>query len=144
VKRKASARIATLLKLAALREQNAARAFASSNAKLEQARQQADQLENYGREYEQAFRTIDTPLSASQLLNFHGFFGQLSAIQTQQEQTVQQRSTEQEAARQRWLEAYTRIQLLERIRQQRLAREQLEQEKRLQRELDDRPRFNSE
>lgn len=144
MKPKASARIATLMKLATLREQSAARAFAGSRQRLDQAREQTDQLQSYGQEYERAFLATETPLTASQLLNFQGFFGQLTAVQTQQEQIVSKRSAEQEAARQRWLELYAKTRLLDRIRQQRLAKEQLEQEKRLQRELDDRPRFNRE
>lgn len=141
--RKGSQRLATLLKLAALREQNAARALGTSGERLRQAQQQSEQLESYRSEYEQTFIADGArPRSAREFANFQGFFGQLSQVQQQQVQQVTQREADCEAARQRWLALHARHNLLDQLRDRKVKKEQFEAEKRLQRELDDRIRLN--
>lgn len=137
--RKGSDRLQTLLKLAAMREQAAARQLAQSSERLQQAQQQSRQLQQYERDYQQRFIDLDSaPVNRNFLLNYQGFFRQLETAQTQQDQTIQLREGDRELARQRWLEQYTKRHLLNRVRDKRLVSEALATEKKVQRELDDR------
>ncbi len=137
--RKGSERLQTLLKLAAMREQTAARQLSQSNDRLLQARQQSQQLQQYERDYQQ--RYIDNsgvPVSRDFLLNYQGFFHQLENAQLQQHRAIELRESDREQARLRWLEQYMKRRLLTSLRERRLASEELVAEKRAQREFDDR------
>jgi flagellar export protein FliJ len=137
--RKSSDRLRTLLKLAALREQQAARQLAASGERLQQAEQQSRQLTVYQQEYQNQYVSRgQQQLSGRDLLNYHGFFRQLEQAQVQQGRAIEQRDQEREGARQSWLATHAKRRLLTQIRERRLASEQQEAEKRLQRELDDR------
>lgn len=143
-RQKPSQRLALLLKLAAQREQTAARALAASSERQQQAQQQAQQLADYSEEYVQ--RQVERarqPVSVRELANFQRFYGQLDHAQQQQARVVEQLEQEREKARQRWLSLHAREKLLEQLRAKRLAVEEVAAEKRRQRELDDRPRLNS-
>lgn len=136
-----SERLSVLLKLAALREQRAARAFAVDNERLQAAVQQARQLQQYGEEYDRQFAGHGgEPVSARQLSNHLAFFGQVSDVQTQQQRTVAQREVDCDAARQRWLALHARRRLLDQLRERSERQEQAAGEQKLQRELDDRQR----
>lgn len=138
-KKKASDRLKVLLRLADMKEQNAARRLAADSEKLQQAQEQQRQLALYEKDYQQGFLERGSQsLSRQSLLNYQGFFRQLEHVQTQQQRTVETRDREREAARQQWIEQYSRRKLLEQIRERRVALEQLKAEKKLQAELDDR------
>lgn len=137
--RKSSERLRTLLQLTALRENQAARQLAASVERLQQAQQQSRQLSAYEQEYHQQYVSRgEQSFSRNDLLNYQGFFRQLEHAQSQQVQNINERADEREQARLAWLQLHARNRLLAQLRQRRLAREQLEEEKKLQRELDDR------
>lgn len=138
-KKKASDRLKVLLRLADMKEQNAARRLAADSEKLQQAQEQGRQLALYEKDYQQGF--VDRgaqSLDRQSLLNYQGFFRQLEHVQTQQQRTIETRDRERESARLQWIEQYSRRKLLEQIRARRVAMEQLKAEKKLQAELDDR------
>ena len=138
--RKPSQRLQTLLKLADLREQQAAKALAAQAERLQQAEQQQRALVQYEREYQQSFveRSQGTAFSGRDLLNYQGFFHQLESAQQTQARTVQLRDHAREQARLRWLELNAKRRLLEQLRERRLRREEAEQDRKLQRDIDDR------
>lgn len=137
-KKKASDRLKVLLRLADMKEQNAARQLAADSERLQQAKEQGRQLALYEKDYQQGFVERGAqPLTRQNLLNYQGFFRQLENVQTQQQRTIEQRDRERETARLQWIEQYSRRQLLTRIRERRLAQEQLKVEKKLQAEIDD-------
>lgn len=138
--RKPSQRLQTLLKLADLREQQAAKALAAQAERLQQAEQQQRALVQYEREYQQSFveRSHHTAFSGRDLLNYQGFFRQLENAQQTQARTVQLRDHEREQARLRWLQLNAKRRLLEQLRERRLRREEAEQDRKLQRDIDDR------
>ncbi len=139
--RKGSERLQTLLRLAAMREQAAARQLALSSERLQQAQLQRQQLQQYEHDYQQRYVDIGSEvISRNFLLNYQGFFRQLETAQTQQSHTVGLREGDREEARLRWLEQHARRHLLNRVRDRRLASEALDAEKKTQRELDDRAR----
>jgi flagellar FliJ protein len=137
-KKKASQRLQVLLRLAEMKEQNAARQLAADSERLQQAKDQGRQLALYEQDYQQGFVERGTqPLNRQNLLNYQGFFRQLEHVQTQQQRTIEQRDRERESARLQWIEQYSRRRLLTRVRERRLAQEQLKAEKKLQAEIDD-------
>lgn len=137
--RKGSERLQTLLKLAAMREQTAAKQLAKSNESLLQAQQQSRLLQQYEHDYQQRYVATDAaPVSRNFLLNYQGFFRQLETAQLQQQRAVQFRENDREQARLRWLEQYMKRRLLTNLREKRLENEALVVEKKLQREFDDR------
>jgi flagellar FliJ protein len=138
-KKKPSQRLKVLLRLAEMKEQNAARELAAESERLQQAKEQGRQLALYEQDYQQGYieRGSQQTLTRQNLLNYQGFFRQLEHVQTQQQRTIEQRDREREAARLQWIEQYSRRKLLTRIRERRLAQEQLKAEKKLQAEIDD-------
>ena len=138
--RKSSQRLQTLLKLAELKEQQAARQLGEANGRLEQAQRQSSQLVQYRDEYQGQYlaRTGAQSFNRRDLLNYQGFFQQLEHVQEQQQRVIEQRDDERGQARAAWLDLYSRRLLLQRVRERRLQREQQEADKKQQRELDDR------
>jgi flagellar protein FliJ len=136
--RKSSQRLQVLLKLAALKEETAARRLAQDSERLQQAREQGRQLALYEQDYQQTFieRGAQT-LNRQNLLNYQGFFRQLEHVQEQQGRTIEQRDRERENARLHWVQLYSRRRVLTQIRERRLALEQLAADKKLQSEIDD-------
>jgi flagellar FliJ protein len=128
-----------LLKLAALREQTAARQLAQTNERLLQAQQQSRQLREYEHDYQQRYiESGGAPVNRHFLLNYQGFFRQLETAQTQQCRAIELREGDRERARLRWLEQYMKRRLLTNLREKRLMSEAVADEKKVQRELDDR------
>lgn len=137
--RKRSQRLQVLLKLAAMKEQTAVRQLAASTERLQQAKQQRAQLADYERDYQQQYvQHTGQPVDRSFFLNFQGFFRQLENVQVQQQATIQLRDHEREQARLRWVDLYARRRLLTNVRERWVQSEAQEDDKKLQRELDDR------
>ena len=142
-KQKRSERLKVLLKLARMREENAARTLATSSEKLQQAERQGQQLSQYQHEYEQQFSArASQAISMRDLRNFQGFFRQLDSVQAQQQQVVALRDHEREQARQQWIALYQRRRVLDQIRERARAQEEAAQERRLQAQFDDRAARN--
>jgi flagellar FliJ protein len=139
VAKKRSERLKSLLRLAQMREDNAARALAASSDKLAQARTQSQQLSQYSDEYQQQFaQRTQQAVSVRDLRNFQGFFRQLDTVQMQQQLLIEQRDREREQARQQWLQLYRRRRVLDDIRERARVQEEAARERKLQAEFDDR------
>lgn len=137
-KKKASDRLKVLLRLADMKEQNAARQLAADSERLQQAREQGRQLAAYEQDYQQGFIERGAQsLSRQNLLNYQGFFRQLEHVQSQQQRTIEHRDRDREVARLQWVELYARRRLLTEIRERRLVVERLKDDKKLQSEMDD-------
>lgn len=137
--RKSSDRLRTLLKLAAMREDAAAKRLAQSNEQLLNAQQQSQQLQQYEQDYQQRYVESGTAtVGKNFLLNYQGFFRQLEKAQVQQHRMIEMRKDDREKARLGWLEQYMKRRVLTRLREQRLATEASVVEKKMQRDFDDR------
>lgn len=137
--RKGSERLRTLLKLAAMREDAAAKRLAQSNEQLLTAQQQSRQLHEYEHDYQQRYVAGGSAaVGKSFLLNYQGFFRQLEKAQLQQHRMIELREDDREKARLGWLEQHMKRKALTRLREQRLSSEALVVEKKIQRDLDDR------
>ena len=142
--KKRSERLRSLLKLAHMREDNAARNLAESSDKLQQARQQSQQLALYNNEYNQRFvERAQQVISTRDLRNYQGFFQQLDKVQIQQQLLIEQRDRERELARVQWLQLYQRRRVLDQIRERSRMQEEAARERKLQAEFDDRAARNT-
>lgn len=142
--RKPSQRLQTLLKLADLREQQAAKALAAQAERLQQAEQQQRALAQYEQEYHADYlQRGGQSFSPRDLLNYQGFFRQLENAQLTQARAVALRDSEREQARLRWLQLNAKRRLLTQLHAQRRLREEQEQDRKLQREIDDRSARNA-
>ncbi len=140
--RNTSDRLTMLLRLAALREERAARQLGAATLQQQSEEQRRQQLVEYEREYQASYlqKGHEQPMSRSQLLNYRGFFHQLDQIQLHQARVVAERGAELEQARAAWLAQYAKRRLLTQVRDRARRQEEQQQEQRQQRELDDRPR----
>lgn len=141
--KKRSERLRSLLKLAQMREDNAARQLADNSEKLQQAQQQNQQLALYSDEYQQRYLAqVNQVVSVRDLRNFQGFFQQLDQVQVQQQRLIEQRDRERELARLQWLQLYNRRRVLDQIRERSKLEEEAVSERKLQSEFDDRAARN--
>lgn len=137
---KRSRRLQTVLKLARIKQQQAAgRLGELTQAALAHADQE-QQLKSYQSDYAEQFKSSAARGSAPALLrNFQGFYTQLEqAVETQQERVVLARD-QRESARQEWQRLYARENTLENLVDRFASEEDIAEEKKLQREQDDRP-----
>ena len=138
---KRSERLKTVLKLAQLRQQQAAERLGEMTRNAQAQELQADQLKHYQLDYREHFKALgDNGASPSQLRNFQGFYRNLEqAIDTQGERALLARD-QREVARQQWQRQYAREKNLQKLVERRILEEELQLDKKLQREQDDRPR----
>lgn len=134
-------RLATLLKLAELREQRAVRALGEATGRVREAQRQAAQLADYEQEYARELHTRGgAGLNTLQLINYDRFRDSLRSAGEAQNLALEQAREMRERVRQRWSEEHGRRRLLEQLRERRRARAEQRAEQRVQRELDDRYR----
>ncbi len=140
---KPSKRLQTVLKLARLKEQQAAEKLASCIRNAANHNQQLDQLQNYKGEYNNQFRrSVGEGVSALQLANFQRFYENLESVgETQRERKILA-DKQREQARLHWQQLYARQQNMNSLIESKQQQEERELEKKQQREQDDRKRFN--
>lgn len=133
-----SQRLATVLKLARLREQQAALKLADLLRDVQASKQQQLQLQRYQVEYSQQFKQRSSALSAAELVNFQQFYAGLEqASETQQQRTVLADSQLQQA-RSEWQQLHGREKNIQTLINRKQQQEQLQRDNREQRQLDDR------
>ena len=132
-------RLATLLKLAELREQRAARALGEINGQLQAAHRQVGQLSEYQLEYAARLRSeASSGISPVTLRNYDRFCNALNGARDQQLRSVSEIEGRLDQVREHWNQRYARRRLLEQLRDRRRAAAERLAEQRLQREFDDR------
>lgn len=132
-------RLATLLKLAELREQKAARALGEANAQLQAAQRQVEQLADYQLEYAARLRSeASAGISPAALRNYDSFCRALGGAREQQLKSAAVMEQRLDQVREQWHQRHVRRKLLEQLRERRRADAEKHAEQRLQREFDDR------
>ena len=131
----------TVLRLAQMAQDRAARELAQKQRQLADARAQADQLEGYRSEYsrqrqEQGERGLD----AYSLANYQRFFHNLERAADMQDERTELTAQQLEACRDQWRQRYLRRGAMERVVDQAVQEEDRVVDKAEQREQDDRPR----
>ncbi len=143
MKKKPSQRLETVLKLAQIKEQQAAEKLADSIRDLASHQQQEQELANYQYEYSKDFKNVGGEakaegVSAAQLANYQRFYGNLEVAGNTQRERVELASKQQEQARGQWQQQYSRQKNMEKLVERKRQQEDSEAENKLQREQDDR------
>ena len=136
---KRSQRLATLLKLVAMAEKNSRRALGEASHRTKECHDQLEMLSRYQREYsEQWLNRGQSGITGSDLRLLDGFRKQLDGTVTTQNHQLALAEQQKAQAAARWQQTRLRETSLLGLYESQLAREELESEKRVQREMDER------
>lgn len=139
-KPKKSTRLKTVVQLAEQREQRAAKILADTRKRLLMAEQQMESLRAYQNDYANNFiRLAGKPSHPAMLANYTGFYRSLNRAEDIQLKQIETIREQLERAMQHWQLQYQRRQNMVKLLKTALATEEQLEEKRLQRQLDDRP-----
>ena len=137
--KKRSERLQTVLRLAELRQQAAAEQLARSIQNAQAQQQQGEQLALYQQEYSEQYKSGGSAgLNAQQLQNFQRFFANLDTARETQQETITLAEGQQQRSRDQWQQQYSRQKKMAGLVDRVAFEEEQEEEKKLQRELDDR------
>ncbi len=138
MKKPASQRLKIVLKLARLRERQAAFGLAESVRNAERNVQQGQQLQQYKDEYREQFKSLaQTQANAADLENYQRFYGNLQDTGDTQQERVALAAAQQEQARIKWQQQYARQKNIQSLIARRVKLEQRDADNKLQREQDD-------
>ena len=135
----ASKRFKPVQRIAASREQDAAREFGKSKRNVEQHKGRLEELRQYHKEYNERFQTAARAgISAARLHEYRAFLAKLENAIKEQETTV---TTSQQASiiqKENWKQKHTRNQALGKVMQRYKNDEQQARNNREQKDADDR------
>ena len=138
MKKPASQRLKTVLKLAQLRERQAAFRLAESARNTELYAQQGQQLQQYKDEYSEQFKSLaHTQANAANLENYQRFYGNLQDAGDTQQERVALAASQQEQARLKWQQQYARQKNMQSLIARKEKLEHRDADNKLQREQDD-------
>lgn len=133
-----SERLKTVLKLAQLRERQAARQLADSARNTALNRQQEQQLQQYKLEYRQQFEAlVNTQTNAANVENYQRFYTNLQGAGDAQQDRIALAVAQQERARLQWQQQYARQKNLEALIERKARVEQMDADNKVQRQQDD-------
>ncbi|MFA7554506.1 MAG: flagellar export protein FliJ [Spongiibacteraceae bacterium] len=139
MKKTASQRLQTVLKIAQLRERAAAEKLAVSIRNVDAVSQQQQQLEQYKNEYNDHFQALGAQgQSVGQLSNFIRFYSSLDGAAVAQGQRLALAQDQRDAASKLWRQQYSRQKNMQKLVEKKQQQEQCEQDNKAQREQDDR------
>ena len=135
--KKSSERLATVLKLAKMRQQLAAQVLAENIRNKTSHDEQLQQLQSFKDDYLDKFAQ-GVNLTSSSLMNYQTFYGSLEkAVEMQAQRTVLSQN-QLEQARKQWQSLYAREKNMESLIDKKIKIEEVEEEKKIQAEQDDR------
>ncbi len=134
-----SKRFKPIVDLAHDSERQAARALGVALQKLNESKEQLDQLNSYREEYTQRLQQAGVHgMSGQQLNEYHGFMAKIDAAITSQKSTIEKMQVILEDKKKFWSSKRGRSKALDSVLDSYLKKEQLKIDKRDQREQDDR------
>ncbi len=143
--KKTSERLQTVLKIAQLKQQQASQRLGEMTRDNLAAKQQQQQLRDYQQDYGQQFSKQIThqPLQASKAMNYLKFYSNLENAVTLQQERIVLAEDQINTFRREWQKIYSREKNMESLIERKQLEEEMELEKKLQREQDDRPKSSS-
>ena len=139
VAKRSSDRLKVVLKLAQIRQQQAAEKLADATRALETHRQQGQQLRSYQDEYNKHFHSYEQATkSPQQMRNYQRFYGDLEEAVYTQDQRSEVSAQQLEYHRNQWQKTYGREKNMQSLVDRKRSEEEKTLEDKLQRELDDR------
>lgn len=138
---KVSKRLQTVLKLARLRQDQAAEKLGDALTSARAQDLQMQQLQDFQQDYRNRFSQLgsDDPLSASRLQNFQRFYGNLEQALETQQQRLELAGIQRDQARSHWQKQYARTKNMQSLIERKEQDELREEDGKVQREQDDRP-----
>ena len=134
-----SKRFKPIVDLAHDSERQAARALGAALQKLNESKEQLDQLNSYREEYTQRLQQAGVHgMSGQQLNEYHGFMAKIDAAITSQKSTIEKMQVILEDKKKFWSSKRGRSKALDSVLVSYLKKEQVKIDKRDQREQDDR------
>ncbi|MGH1462126.1 MAG: flagellar export protein FliJ [Neptuniibacter sp.] len=136
---KRTKRLQLVLDLAEKKKKQADQFLAASRQRVEQDKQTMAQLEQYMLEYQQNYLGQNADgCTGAQLHAQQAFMQKIQDAQSTQKQAMEQNRKELEVVEQHWKEVYARFKGLEKLTDKAKRAELYEQEKALQKQLDER------
>ncbi|GAB4356722.1 MAG: hypothetical protein Kow006_24010 [Gammaproteobacteria bacterium] len=133
-----SRRMEPVARVAAHREQSAARSLAQQQERLAGQRAQLDELLHYRGEYAAQFQArAGGGVSATALQDYRKFMEKLDRAIQQQRLVIERQELEVERCRQQWIELRTRCDAMGKVVERFRSEERREADRREQSELDD-------
>lgn len=120
-------------------EDEAARRLAKAAQEVAQQRKRLSDLESYRGEYDQQFlQTSSQGINAKRMKDYHAFMNNLSKVLDQQKAAITALEHEYEEKKRQWLAARNRTKALNKVQTNYQKQEDVQEEKKQQREQDDR------
>jgi flagellar FliJ protein len=136
---KRSKRLQIVLDLAEKKKKQADQFLAASRQRVEQDQLTMQQLQQYMSEYHDNYLGVNAEgCSGAQLHAQQAFMQKIKDAQDTQKQAMEQNRKELEVVEQHWKQAYARLQGISKLTDKVKKQEQLDQEKALQKQLDER------
>ena len=136
---KKSKRLQPICDFTKRKEDEAAKVVARASQNLNSQKQRLVDLKNYRAEYAQQFAQAGgAGLNASRMRDYQNFMGNLSKVIDQQQSAIQVLEREFEAKKRQWLAERSRTKALTTVQDRYVSKETLQEEKKLQKEIDDR------
>ncbi|MDX1811609.1 MAG: flagellar export protein FliJ [Gammaproteobacteria bacterium] len=121
------------------KEEDAAKALAKASQEMQLQKQRLLDLENYRGEYAKQFAMAGgAGLNAARMREYQTFMANLSKAIEQQKSAIHVHEQQFEERKRQWLAARSRSKALETVKDRYLQQENNQEEKRLQKEIDDR------
>jgi len=140
---KRSKRLQIVLDLAEKKKQQADQFLAASRQRVEQDNKTMLQLEQYMSEYHANYLGVNAEgCSGAQLHAQQAFMQKIQDAQNTQKQAMEQNRKELEVVEQHWKETYARLQGISKLTDKVRKQELQEQEKALQKQIDERSQNN--
>ncbi|MGK0440689.1 MAG: flagellar FliJ protein [Pseudohongiellaceae bacterium] len=137
--KKTSERLHVVLKLAQIKQQQAAERLAEASRAVENNKQQGQQLRVYQREYNNHFHSYEqAPVNSQQMRNYQRFYNNLEEAVYTQDQRSDVAEQQLEFHRSHWQKCYGREKNMASLIDRKCAEEGRKQEGKIQREMDDR------
>jgi flagellar protein FliJ len=137
--KKPSQRLQVVLKLAQIKQKQAAERLAEATRTLENNKQQGQQLRVYQREYNNHFHSYEkSAVSPQQMRNYQRFYGDLEEAVYTQDQRSDVSAKQFEFHRRHWQTCYGREKNMESLIDRKRFEEDKSLESTVQREIDDR------
>ncbi|RAU16569.1 flagellar export protein FliJ [Nitrincola tibetensis] len=137
--KKKSDRLALVHDLAVKKREKADQYLAESRQRMMQAETQLQQLESYLREYQEQFtQSGKQGFSSSQIVSHQAFISRLQHAVRQQYQTLYLARDQYEQVLKHWQHSYAQAKGLEKLHDKALDVEQVQRDKKEQRQIDER------
>jgi len=137
--KKASKRLQPVIDFNKREEIDAAKKLAQASSDVQAQKQRLKEFEDYRSEYGQQFSLAGSDgMSASRVRDFQSFIAKLNHVVEQQRVAITNSETNFEEKKRQWMAARNKLKAISKVQEKHVNKEDIEEEKKLQRDQDDR------